>query len=120
MDIETTPPPCTETDLPPAPPLNDDTIALIGRALAHPERVRILQQFTPCTPHIVQEIVDHSDLAQSTSSAHLRILRDAGVLFAREDGPRHWYCMRRSLLRDFARVIADLADDSGLARGPYG
>lgn len=118
MDTHITPPACTEADLPPAPPLTHDTIALIGRALAHPERVRILEQFTVCTPHIVQQIVDASDLAQSTISEHLRILREAGVLFAREDGPRHWYCMRRSLLRDYARAIEDLAADSDVVAVP--
>ncbi|HSM01337.1 MAG TPA: metalloregulator ArsR/SmtB family transcription factor [Acidimicrobiia bacterium] len=112
MDYDTTPPACTEADLPPAPPLTEENVALIGRALAHPERIRILRQFTVCTPHIVQEIVDHSDLAQSTISEHLRILREAGVLFVREEGPRHWYCMRRTLLREFARVVDELADDS--------
>jgi ArsR family transcriptional regulator len=112
MDSAATPPPCTERDLPPAPPLNERTVALIGRALAHPERIRILRQFTVCTPHMVQEIVNASDLAQSTISEHLRILREAGVLFVREDGARHWYCMRRTLLRDYALAVAELADDS--------
>jgi len=118
MDADATRPQCTERDLPPAPPLTDENMALIGRSLAHPERLRILQQFTVCTPHIVQQIVDHSDLAQSTISEHLRILREAGVLFVREDGPRHWYCMRRTLLRDFARAIVELADDSELVEVP--
>ena len=108
---EVAPPPCTERDLPPPPVLTDESIALIGRALAHPERIRILRQFTVCTPHIVQQIVEHSDLAQSTISEHLRILREAGVLFVRHDGPRHWYCMRRTLLRDYALAVDDLAAD---------
>jgi ArsR family transcriptional regulator len=107
-------PPCTERDLPPAPSLTDENLALIGRALAHPERIRIIRQFTVCTPHIVQEIVDHSDLAQSTISEHLRILREAHILFVREDGPRRWYCLRRSLLRDFVREIDDLAQSNQL------
>jgi len=106
-----TPPPCTEADLPPAPPLTDENLALIGRALAHPERIHILRQFKVCTPHIVQEIVDHSSLAQSTISEHLRILREANVLFVREDGPRHWYCLRRTWLRDYARAVARLASE---------
>ena len=118
MDTDATRPRCTEDDLPPAPPLTHENMARIGRALAHPERLRILQQFTVCTPHIVQQIVDRSDLAQSTVSEHLRILREAGVLFVREDGPRHWYCMRRTLLRDYARAVEELADNSELIEVP--
>lgn len=112
MEEIATPPSCSEADIPPAPPLTRKNMALIGRALAHPERIRILEQFRVCTPHIVQEIVDHSDLAQSTISEHLRILREAHVLFVRKDGPRSWYCMRRSLLRRYADAVHDLADES--------
>lgn len=114
MDIPAVPPPCTERDLPPPPTLDDVQMALIGRALAHPERVRILRQFTVCTPHMVQEIAENSDLAPSTISEHLRILREAGVLFVREDGPRHWYCLRRSHLRDYALAVEDLAQANEL------
>jgi ArsR family transcriptional regulator len=113
--LERTPPACTEAGLPPALPIvTDDDIARIARGLAHPARVRILDQFTVCTPHLVQQIVDDSNLAQSTISEHLRVLREADILFARKDGPRVWYCMRRSVLRSFAQAILDLADDSAL------
>ena len=112
---DATRPPCTEAGLPPVDPiLTEDDIARIARGLAHPTRVRILDQFTVCTPHLVQQIVDDSDLAQSTISEHLRILREADILFARKDGPRVWHCMRRSVLREFAHAVLDLADDSAL------
>ena len=109
MDLLPETPSCSEDDLPPAPPLTPETIALIGRALAHPARLHILEQLSVCTPHLVQQIVAELPLAQSTVSEHLRILREAHVLFARKDGPRTWYCVRRSLLRDYARAIEDLA-----------
>jgi len=110
-----TPPECTEAGLPPAQPiLTEEDVARIARGLAHPARVRILSQFTVCTPHLVQEIVEDSNLAQSTISEHLRILREADILFARKDGPRVWYCLRRTVLREFAAAILDLADDSAL------
>lgn len=105
-------PACTEEDLPEPPEMTAETIAAVARALAHPARVDIVDQFVVCTPHIVQEIVDATDLAQSTVSEHLRILRDAQVLFVREDGPRHWYCLRRSVLREFARAVEHLAADA--------
>ncbi len=111
-----TPPPCTEADLPPPPPMVAEQIAAIARALSHPTRVQIVHQFLACTPHIVQEIVGESDLAQSTVSEHLRILREADVLFVRTDGPRHWYCLRRSVLREFAHAVAAMAAEP--ARDP--
>ncbi len=88
--------------------MTEDRIAEIAKAIAHPERVRILEQFESCTPHFAREIVGESTLAQSTVSEHLRILREAGILFARKDGPRTWYCLRRSVLREFAKAVDDL------------
>lgn len=114
--FERTPPACSEAGLPPALPIvTDDDIARIARGLAHPHRVQIVSQFLECTPHLVQEVAERSGLAQSTVSEHLRILREADILFARKDGPRVWYCLRRTVLRDFAAAIVRAADDSALA-----
>jgi ArsR family transcriptional regulator len=106
---EPMPPRCCEEGLPDPTPLTIDQYAKIAKALGHPARLRILRQFEECRPHIVQDIVDECDLAQSTVSEHLRILREAELLFATEDGPRMWYCMRRSVLRKFATATLDLA-----------
>lgn len=102
-------PACTEDGLPDPMPMTEEQIASIAKALGHPARIRILEQFDQCVPHIAGEIVDESGLAQSTVSEHLRILREADVLFSRKDGPRSWYCVRRSVLHAFARAIEDLA-----------
>jgi ArsR family transcriptional regulator len=109
---EPMPPQCCEDGLPGPRPFTEDQIARIAKALGHPARLRILRQFEECRPHIVQEIVEHEELAQSTVSEHLRILREAELLFATEDGPRVWYCMRRSVLRKFAAEVRHLADEA--------
>lgn len=101
--------PCTEDGLPDSAPMNDTRIAQIGKALAHPVRVSILRQFECRTPQMVQAIVEEGTLAQSTVSEHLRILREAGLLFARKDGPRTWYCMRRTVLDRYLRAVSELA-----------
>ena len=114
---DTHPPfPCTEDGLVDPEPMDDGRIAEIAKALAHPVRVSILRQFECRTPQMVQAIVEEGTLAQSTVSEHLRILREAGLLFARKDGPRTWYCMRRSLLDRYLDAVRDLAvADTSLA-----
>ena len=92
-----------------------DRIAEVAKALAHPARIRIARLFGVCRPRTVHEIVEECELAQSTISEHLRVLREAGVVFARPDGPRMWYCLRRSVLRDFARETEHLATDQAVA-----
>jgi ArsR family transcriptional regulator len=105
------PPECTEAGLPPVTPLTEDDIAAIGKALAHPARVKIIEQFREHRPHMVHEIVEGCDLAQSTVSEHLRILREADVVFATKDGPRTWYCLRRSVLDAFAAAVHELSSE---------
>lgn len=101
-------PECTEDYLPEPSPLTEDRVALIAKGLAHPARIRILEQFLDHRCKTAHEVVDECDLAQSTVSEHLRILREAEILSARKDGPRIWYCMRRSVLRQFAEAVEDL------------
>ena len=105
------PPACEESTLEPIGPLTEDDVASIAKALSHPARVRIIGQFREHRPHMVHEIVEDNDLAQSTVSEHLRILRTARVVFATKDGPRTWYCLRRTVLRAFADAVRDLSSD---------
>ena len=109
---EPMPPKCCEEGLPDPAPLTEEHLAQIAKALGHPARIRILKQFEECRPQIVQEIVENCELAQSTISEHLRILREAELLFATDDGPRVWYCMRRSVLRKFASGVELLASET--------
>ena len=103
------PPNCSEKGLPSPPPLTDERIAEIAKALGHPARIRIVEQFEDCRPRTVHEIVEECTLAQSTVSEHLRILREAEILFATKDGPRVWYCLRRSVLVQYAEAVEDLS-----------
>ena len=106
------PPACGAQDVPDDEPLSAERVAEIGKALGHPVRVRIVEHFRLHRPQMAQDIVEEFELAQSTISEHLRILRDAGVLIPTTDGPRTWHCLRRNLLRQYAAALVDLADDS--------
>ncbi len=105
------PPACGAQDVPDPEPLSAERIAEIAKALAHPVRVRILQQFMEHKPHTAQDIVDEFELAQSTISEHLRILRSAGLLIPTSDGPRTWHCLRRTLIRQFVVAVRGVVDD---------
>ena len=104
-------PPCTEFGLPQPSPLTPDRIATLARGLASPARVAILNQFKGGCSRTTGEIVAASGLAQSTVSEHLRFLRDAELLSARRDGPRVWYCMRRSVIKLFIETLTDWATE---------
>lgn len=62
------------------PAVEADRIASIGKALAHPARVKIITFLLSKPGCIGGDIVDEVGLAQSTISEHLRILKDAGFV----------------------------------------
>lgn len=101
------PPACLDNDPPVDPaPLTCEEMAAIAKAMGHPARMEIIEYFRECKPHTVGDIADHLDLAQSTVSEHLRILRSADILRTEDDGPRTWNCLNRVVLKRFARDTA--------------
>ncbi len=90
----------------PAP--DDDTLALMAKALAHPARVRILRMLDAQQACVTGEVVTEVGLAQSTVSEHLRILREAGLVQGEIEGPRTRYCVNHEGLAAFKRGVAEL------------
>lgn len=72
---------------------DDDTLAMLAKAAAHPARLRILRYLADQQACITGDLVVELDLAQSTVSEHLRILREAGLVRGEIEGPRTRYCL---------------------------
>lgn len=85
----TVPPVATETvDVP-----DDDTLAAMAKAIAHPTRLAIVRLLTHRATCVTGDVVAELPLAQSTVSEHLRILREAGLIRGEVEGPRTRYCV---------------------------
>lgn len=76
-----------------APPPDDETLAAMAKAVAHPSRLAILRILTRSSYCVTGEVVAELGLAQSTVSEHLRILRAAGLIHGEIEGPRTRYCV---------------------------
>jgi len=61
--------------------------------LAQPIRRSILDRLRG-GEHLVGELAEAIGLTQPLASKHLRVLRDAGFVSVRVDGPRRWYSLR--------------------------
>ena len=61
--------------------------------LAQPIRRSILDRLRH-GEHLVGELAEAIALSQPLASKHLRVLRDAGFVTVRVDGPRRWYSLR--------------------------
>ena len=97
----------------PADPPADDAaadreLAAFAKALGHPTRVRILRMLARREARTCSVIVDELPLAQSSVSEHLRILKAAGLIRGREDGPRVAYCLEPAALRRMKALLGAL------------
>jgi DNA-binding transcriptional ArsR family regulator len=61
--------------------------------LAQPIRRSILDRLRD-GEHLVGELAEALELTQPQTSKHLRVLRDAGLVTVRVEGPRRWYGLR--------------------------
>lgn len=86
----------------------DDRIAELAKALAHPARLRILRLLQAKPGCIGGDIVGAVGLALFTVSEHLRILKSAGVIAGEIDGPRICYALSPVELQPLADFIANL------------
>ena len=55
---------------------------------------------------LVGELADSLELTQPLVSKHLRVLRDAGLVTVRVDGPRRWYGLRPEPLAELDDWLA--------------
>lgn len=83
----------------------DAEFAAFAKAAAHPIRVRILRMLARKEARSCSVIVDELPLAQSTVSEHLRILKQAGLVCANENGLRVSYCIVPSALKRFKALL---------------
>ncbi len=86
----------------------DVDLAALSKALGHPARVRILRLLARRTTCICGDIVDELDLAQSTVSQHLKVMKEAGLVQGEVDGPRVCYCLSPRGLRRFKALVGGL------------
>jgi ArsR family transcriptional regulator len=92
-----------------AHPVQDETIALLAKALGHPARVGIVQMLHAKQSCIGCDIVDEIGLAQSTISEHLRILKAAGIITGSIERPRVCYSLNAAALEPLRRFLDDVA-----------
>lgn len=86
----------------------ENTIADIAKALAHPARIAILKVLIARKACVCGDIVDELPLSQSTVSQHLKELKEVGLIKGDIDGVKVCYCidaeqwkLAQTVLQDF-------------------
>ena len=75
-----------------------DTAANMLKAIAHPMRIAILKHLEGGKRLTVTEIHELLGIEQSTTSHHLGILRDKGVLCSKREGKNTFYYLKYDIL----------------------
>lgn len=101
-------PRCCPPAQPPAPGPEDDALAALAWAVAHPIRVRILRLLIDRDACVCGELVDLLPVAQSTVSQHLKIMKDAGLVQGEVDGPKVCYCVNAAGLARLKELVTGL------------
>ena len=70
-----------------------NTIALIAKAIGHPARVAILQHLIKINSCICGDLVEEIGLAQPTISQHLKELKNIGIIKGNIEGTSVCYCI---------------------------
>lgn len=86
----------------------DDQVSTLCKALAHPSRVKIMRTLAKRGECICGDLVEEIDLAQSTISEHLRILKEARLVEGSIDGPKRCYCINQAAMKFLKALIQKL------------
>lgn len=73
--------------------IRQERLAQLAKALGHPARIQIIETLLARKTCIGCDIVEEIGLAASTTSEHLRILKEAGVITGEIIRPRVCYAL---------------------------
>jgi predicted transcriptional regulator len=74
---------------------DQNNLAELAKALAHPARIAILQFLASKDACMCADIVDELPLSQATVSQHLAELKRVGLIKGEIDGPKVCYCINK-------------------------
>jgi DNA-binding transcriptional ArsR family regulator len=77
------------------PPLEQLDVVDVLQALADPVRLQIVRLLDDADAPVACADM-HLPVVKSTASHHLKVLREAGIVWAEEEGTRRYYALRRN------------------------
>jgi len=83
-----------------------DRAASMLKAIAHPMRIAILNHLEDGKRLTVTQIHNLLNIEQSTTSHHLGILKDKGVLASQREGKNTFYFLKHDSLRNIVDCVS--------------
>lgn len=85
-------------------------LAQIAKAFAHPARVAILLHLLKTNACINSDLVQELGLAQATISQHLRELKEADIIMGTIEGSSMNYCINAKRWQEIRKLFNELFD----------
>lgn len=80
-------------------------IAVMAKAIAHPARIAILQYLVRKNACVCGDLVDELGLAQATTSQHLKELKSAGIIQGTIEGVSVCYCINPKVWKQYRNLF---------------
>jgi len=90
---------------PPAESIDADELALLCKALAHPARIKLMRHLAGIGTCYFGNLSEVVGLAPSTTSQHVSILKDAGLIRGSAEVQRMCYCVDTERLAELKHLI---------------
>ena len=89
---------------------DQNRLADLAKAFAHPARVAILQLLAERKACVCGDLVDELPLAQATVSQHLKELKRIGIIKGDIESPRVCYCINETTWQEARQVFGQVFD----------
>jgi DNA-binding transcriptional ArsR family regulator len=86
-------------------------IAGMAKAIAHPARVAILQYLVRKNACVGGDLVEELGLAQPTTSQHLKELKNAGIIQGTVEGTSVCYCINPKVWKQYKDLFNNFFKD---------
>lgn len=92
-------------------------IANMAKALAHPARIAILQYLVRKNACVCGDLVEELGLAQATTSQHLKELKNAGIIQGTIEGASVCYCINPKIWKQYKELFNGFFKEVTLEEG---
>lgn len=88
--------------------LDLEELATLLKALAHPARLQLLRHLAQTGTCYFGSLSELTGLAPSTTSQHVKVLKEAGLILGSAEEQRTCYCVNPDRLALFKRLVEAL------------
>ncbi len=83
-------------------------LAMLLKALAHPARIQLLRHLSSYGRCYFGSLADVVGLAPSTTSQHVKVLKEAGLILGSAEEQRTCYCINPARLAELKQLVQAL------------